>query len=378
MVTNGIDNFSAAQYGLGGKRVGLVTAPAAVTASLRASIDRLYEDVRLTQLFAPEHGVRGSLQAGELVDDGVDEKTGVPVCSLYGGDEAVRDSRLEPLDAVIFDVQDVGSRYYTFLQTMKIMMQACAAQNKRFLVLDRINPIGGAVEGNRLDLRFSSAVGIAPIPQRYGLTIGELAQMLCEEEKIGCDLTVVPVRGWKRRMYWDEAGLPWVNPSPNIPSVDAALLYVGTCLFEGTNLSEGRGTTKPFEVIGAPWMDAEILAERMNAKGLPGVCFRPTYFEPCFSKHKGAVCRGVQLHIVDRTCLRPLLTGLQLLREAAQMSAERLRWLPPNKEKGEFFLDLLAGTDELRKTLDIEAYYEQCERDSAAFARRAQPYLLYD
>ncbi len=378
MATNGIEHFSAAKYGLSGKRIGLVTAPAAVTASLQADIDRIHENFCLAQLFAPEHGVRGSLQAGQLVDDGTDEKTGVPVCSLYGGDAQERNRKIEALDAVVFDVQDVGCRYYTFLDALKTMMKACAEQGKRFIVLDRVNPIGGAVEGNLLDMNFSSAVGTASIPQRYGMTVGELARMLCDTEHIGCDLTVVPVQGWKRGMYYDQTGLPWVNPSPNIPGLDAAVLYAGTCLFEGTNLSEGRGTTKPFEMIGAPWLDAETLAGRMNEKNLPGVRFRPVYFEPCFSKHKGSVCRGVQVHITDKQAVKPLLTGLHLLRETVEMSGDNLRWLPPNKEKGDYFIDLLAGTDTLRKTMDIEAYYARCESDSAEFAQQAKAYLLYD
>lgn len=378
MVKNGIEQLIASGYGLENKRLALVSAPAAVNSKLVSTLDLLHEHFRLELLLAPEHGIRGDVQAGGVVENCVDARTGVRVQSLYGGNNRCEAGALDQVDAVVYDIQDVGCRYYTFMSTMKNMLHTCAEAGKPFVLLDRVNPIADPVEGNALDMAFSSFVGIAPVPQRHGLTLGELARFFNEEYKIGCDLTVVPVENWKRTQYYDETGLPWVNPSPNIPGIDAAILYPGTCLFEGTNLSEGRGTTKPFEMIGAPWLDAEELAGRMNDKKLAGVAFRPTYFQPWFSKHQGQLCKGVQLHITDRQVFRPLLAGLQLLKETAVMSGDKLTWIPPNQEKGECFLDLLAGTDSLRKSLDVDSYYENCIRDSAAFAERAKPYRIYD
>jgi uncharacterized protein YbbC (DUF1343 family) len=280
---------------------------------------------------------------------------------------------LENIDMLLIDIQDVGCRFYTFISTMYWAMESCAKEGKTFVVLDRFNPINGVdVEGNILDPRFRSFIGIAPVPQRHGMTMGELAFFFNKECGIGCDLSIVPLRGWKRSLFGDETGCPWVNPSPNIPGLDAALIYPGTCLFEGTNVSEGRGTTRPFELIGAPWLDAEALADRLNGLKLPGFIFRPAYFRPWASKYAGELCRGIQPHIIDREIIRPVGMALALL-EAVQEQGG-FAWRPPEGDK--YAIDLLAGTDALRKGQKAE-YRRGCEEDAAAFLPVREPYLLY-
>lgn len=379
MVLNGIDRLKKENFGLKETRLGLITSPTGVCRDLSSSIDMLYESYTLKALYSPEHGVRGDIAAGGRVDTYIDRRTGLPVYSLYGGENRPQEGMLDDIDALLIDVQDIGSRYYTYISTMRNCMEACARAGKTFVVLDRPNPVGGvAVEGNRLDTAFASFVGIAPIPQRYGLTIGELALLFNREYRIGCDLKVIPMEGWKRSLYYDQTDLLWINPSPNIPGMDAALLYSGTCLFEGTSLSEGRGTTKPFEMIGAPWIDAEKLAEKLNLKKLPGVIFRPVYFRPSASKHKGELCAGVQAHIVSRRELDSVAVGLAMLSVMREMSGGQFQWLPPNKEKGNYFIDLLAGTDILRKSMDVDGYLKKCKSDSEEFKKIRKAYFLYE
>jgi uncharacterized protein YbbC (DUF1343 family) len=254
-------------------------------------------------------------------------------------------------------------------------MEECAKAGTAFVVLDRCNPINGLdVEGNIPDIRFRSFVGIAPIPQRHGLTMGELAGFFNRECGINCDLKIIPVRGWKREQFGDELGIPWVNPSPNIPGVDAALVYPGTCIFEGTNVSEGRGTTRPFEMIGAPWLDAEALADTLNAQRLPGLIFRPVYYKPWTGKYKDELCKGVQIHVVDRRLISPVKAGLRMLEAIRDQNPAQFEWRPPTEDRS--FIDLLAGTDMLRKGAAAE-YYAACEKGGASFAEQRKPYLLY-
>jgi uncharacterized protein YbbC (DUF1343 family) len=374
---NGIDRLLNEDFGLAGKRLGLITTSTGLSRDLISTIDILREHYDLRALFAPEHGIRGDAGAGGTVESYRDSRTGLPVYSMYGEENYVSPVLPEDLDTILIDIQDVGCRFYTFISTMYKAMEDCAGAGKTFVVLDRFNPINGVdVEGNIPDIRFRSFIGIAPIPQRHGMTMGELALFFNKECDIGCDLSIVPLAGWERSQFGDKTGYPWVNPSPNIPSLDSALVYPGTCIFEGTNVSEGRGTTRPFELIGAPWLDAEMLAEELNAGKLPGVVFRPVYFRPYTAKHQGKLCSGVQIHILNRRTFRPIKTGIVLLDHICRISGKNFEWLRPRREKDPYFIDLLAGTDLLRGNQTAH-YMESCESDAIRFLDTRKPYLLY-
>lgn len=379
MVKCGIDVIEEYSNIFGNKRIGLITGPSGVDRNLNSTIDIINKNFNLTALYSPEHGVRGNFQAGEKVEDYIDERTGIKVFSLYGNNKKPTKEMLQDIDIMVIDVQDVGSRYYTFLNTMAYAMEACKENDKTFVVLDRPNPIGGSkVEGNILNTKFSSFVGLYPITQRYGLTIGEIAKFFNEEFNIGCELNVVKLEGWKRDMYYDETGLLWVNPSPNIPTIDSAVLYNGTCLFEGTNISEGRGTTKPFEMIGAPWIDGYKLADTMNEIGLNGVIFRPLYFVPSFSKHSGQLCGGVQIHVKNKRTLNSVEIGVKLLYEVIKISKDNFKWVKTSKEGGQYIIDHLAGTDELRNMkYTADELLEKWENDSKRFSDIKIKYHIY-
>lgn len=379
IVKNGIDVIEKYSHLFKGKRLGLVSCPTGVNKSLRSTIDILNENFNITALYSPEHGIRGNLQAGASVDTYIDEATGITVFSLYGKNKKPSPEILKDIDVLVLDLQDVGSRYYTFLYTMAYCMESCAENHKSFVVLDRPNVIGGkCVEGNILDVEFKSFVGMYPIPSRYGLTIGELAIFMNKEFNINCDLEVVKLEGWNREAYYDDTDLLWVNPSPNIPTVNTAVLYNGTCLFEGTNISEGRGTTRPFETIGAPWLDAYKLSDIMNSKGLGGVLFRPMYFEPTFSKHKGELCRGVQIHITDKKKVKAIEVGIHLLYEVMDMDREKFQWLPPFKEGSHHFIDFLSGSDEVRnRRYEAEDFIEKWRKESEEFKKLKENYHIY-
>jgi len=351
-----------------------------VNKSFIPTVDILNEKYGLKALFSPEHGLRGHLQACDRVGFYIDERTGIPVYSLYGDIRKPSREMLDDIDMLVVDIQEVGSRYITYIYTMALAMKSCAEQGKAFTVLDRINPIGGGIEGNILDVEFSSFVGLYPLPVRYGLTLGELAMLINYEYGIGAELKIVRAEGWERKMYFDETDLFWINPTPNMPSVEAALLYNGTCLFEGTNISEGRGTTKPFEMIGAPWLDPYSLAAEMNRQGLEGVYFRPAYFSPVFSKHKGEVCGGVQLHITDRNKIEPFKIGVRLLFEIRRMSNGKFSWITPDKEEERYFIDLLAGTNRLRlagSRQDIENLLEEWSIGCEKYKETIEKYRIY-
>jgi uncharacterized protein YbbC (DUF1343 family) len=380
-VRNGVDNIDRYVSLLEGKKLGLITNPTGTDKSLRSTIDILNREFRLNALYSPEHGIRGCIQAGNKVENDVDQWTGLPVYSLYGQSKKPGAEILKDIDVLIFDIQDIGSRYYTFIYTMALSMKSCAEYGKTFVILDRVNPIGNTMEGNVLGSGFESFVGMYPIPVRHGMTVGELALLINTEFGIGANLEIVKIEGWKRDAYYDETDLFWINPTPNMPSADTALLYCGTCLFEGTNVSEGRGTTRPFEMIGAPWLNPYTLAEEMNRKSLDGVLFRPVYFQPVFSKHEGAICGGVQLHVKDRRKIRPFECGLQLLFQIRNMDRDRFSWLSPLKEGGRWFIDLLAGTDELRLTKpdsdDADKLLKKWSGQCEAFSEVKKKYLLY-
>lgn len=365
---------------LAGKRVGLVTNPTGIDRDLRSSVDLLvaHPDVRLVALFGPEHGVRGDVQAGDRVDSSHDRKTGLPVHSLYGEHREPTAAMLEGIDVLVFDIQDVGARFYTYPYTLANVMRAARRAGIPVVVPDRPNPIGGKhVEGPVLEPEYTSFVGMFPIPIRHGMTIGELAMLFNDAFGIGAELHVVPMRGWRRGMREPGQALPWILPSPNMPTPDTALVYPGTALFEGTNVSEGRGTTRPFETIGAPFVDAEALAERMNALALPGVRFRPTWFTPTFSKHAGELCGGVQLHVTDRDAFRPVRTGIALLMAMRAMHPDDFAFLPGESP----FFDKLAGNGRVRgMILDgerLDAIEARWQDDLRRFEAVRRDYLLY-
>jgi uncharacterized protein YbbC (DUF1343 family) len=380
-VSTGLDVFlEGGLPELSGRRVGLITNPTGVDRRLRSGADLLRQSgqVGLAALFGPEHGVRGDAQAGANVPTGLDQRTGLPLYSLYGDARQPSPSMLAGLDALIFDMQDTGVRYATYISTMAYAQAAAAEAGLAFAVFDRPNPLGGPIDGNVLDPAFASFVGAHPLPVLHGLTVGELARLFAAERGWPPPL-VMPMRGWRRGMWFDQTALPWVQPSPNLPTLDSLTVYGGTCLIEGTDLSEGRGTTRPFELIGAPWIDPFELADALASRAIPGVAFRPAYFTPAFSKHAGVTCSGVQVHIVDRAALRPVELGIELLHSLLRLP-RAFAW--HQGAGGKFFVDLLLGSDLPRRALvegaavaDVIAGWDEQRR---AFEARRRPFLLYE
>lgn len=370
-----------------GARVGLIANPASVDSRFAHAVDRLAacRDVHLTVVFGPQHGARGDQQDNMIESDhAFDARFDLPVYSLYGEHRKPTPEMLAPTDVLLCDLPDVGIRPYTFLSTMLLSMKACAEQGKRFVVLDRPNPIGGlAVEGNLLDERFCSFIGLYPLPMRHGLTMGEIAELINREHGIGADLEVIEMRGWRREFWQDETTLPWVLPSPNMPTIDTAMVYPGTVLIEGTNLSEGRGTTRPFEIIGAPFLDGDRWAARLNNMQLPGVRFRPTWFRPTFDKWKDQLCGGVQLHVTERLAFRPFKTGLAVLKSAMELADGIFAWRQPpfEYEWQKLPIDILAGTDavriQLEQGMDLVEMEVQSAAELTAFNEMRKAYLRY-
>lgn len=379
MVLNGIESILIYRHLFEGKRVGLITAPTGLNSKFESTINILHEHFNLVAMFSPEHGVRGDLDAGALVDTYLDPYTGVPVYSLYRKDsKRLTKEMLEKVDVVVYDIQDVGVRYYTFIYTMLYALEDCANAGVEFVVLDRVNPLNGVtVEGNILKSGFKSFVGNYALAVRYGLTAGEVATMANDQMKWNATLHVVPLEGWERKMSFPETGLTWVHPSLGMPRYETALLYAGTCLFEGTNCSEGRGTTFPFEMIGAPFIGAQDLADTMNAKALPGVRFRPVHFKPTASKHTGELCGGVQIYITDLQAVKPLDVGVHLL-FTIRDKYEQFSFLPPVKEGSRPFIDLLGGDSMYRgEHATAEVLLEQFAEESKQFAEIKKQYHLY-
>jgi len=389
-----------------GKKIGLITNPTGMDSRLRSDIDLLRESgqVELVALYGPEHGVRGNVQGGIYVPFYFDDKYGIPVFSLYGQslkpdpgmfkdmDEYMRSfdgdakgqgkipegTMLKDIDVLVFDIQDVGTRVYTYAATMDYVMQAAAQSGIAFIVLDRPNPINGlAMEGPVLEYpEFSSFIGLYPIPERHGMTVGELALMINDrflEKKV--DLTVVPMQGWRREMWFDKTGLPWIIPSPNMPSLDTATVYPGQVCLEGTNVSEGRGTTKPFEMFGAPWVDGFALARELNGLGLPGVSFREAWFTPSFSKFVGELCGGAQVHVTNRNSYRPFETALHIVKTIRQMYPDKFQF------HADYF-DKVMGTAKVREALEkrrgVAEILIDLEPGLKAFVEARRPYLLYE
>lgn len=377
----GIDVLAAGGYeSLRGMRIGLITNQTGVDRTGVSTIDRLHAapGVELVALFSPEHGIRGQADPGELVSDTIDGPTGLVVHSLYGETRRPTDDMLRGLDVLVFDIQGAGARYYTYQWTMALAMSAAAAAGIEFVVLDRPNPVGGAaVQGNVLDPEFATFVGLYPVAMRHGLTGGELARLLNDRFEVGARLEVVPMRGWERRMLFDETGLSWIAPSPNMPTPMTALHYAGLCLFEGTNLSVGRGTSRPFEQIGAPWLDAVALVEWLRAQRLPGVEFQVVRFtpeRPGDGKFDGQEVAGVLFVATDRQAYDPTRTAVAALSGLGAIHPERLEWI-------EEHFDRLAGTDELRLALQGGAPWTEIvaswEVQESGFRSLREPYLLY-
>jgi uncharacterized protein YbbC (DUF1343 family) len=373
---------------LKGLRVGLLGHPASINRQFEHAIQLFNRSAnfKLKALFGPQHGIRGETQDNMVEWEGfVDKQTGLPVFSLYGGTRKPEPAMLKNIDAVAIDVQDVGSRYYTFIWTMELCMQACMEMGKPVIVLDRPNPIGGHItEGNVLDGAYASFVGNRPLPIRHGMTIGEIGSYLRNEFYPSLAFHVIPMRGWKRHMWFDETGLPWVLPSPNMPTPDTALVYPGMCLLEGTTLSEGRGTTRPFEIFGAPFIDPDMLVKQLREYRLPGVMFRPLFFQPTFQKHAGKLCRGAQIHVIDREKFKPFKAGVAVMKSIHDLYPDQFSWKQPpyEYETEKMPVDILAGTDRLRKDIEhgegIERMEERWQEESLQFERYyRKKYLLY-
>ena len=388
MVQTGLERLLSGKSQLvRGERIGIIAHPASVDSELRHSVD-LFQDhpkIRLTTVLGPQHGAQGDTQDNMIEwEDYQDRSRDLPVYSLYGEVRKPTRRMLHHLDALVFDLQDVGTRYYTFIWTMALAMEACAEYGKRFIVLDRPNPIGGlTVEGNLPDPKFRSFVGLYPITVRHGMTMAELALYLNQEFQIGCSLEVVSMRGWKRGMFFEDTGLPWVFPSPNMPTVQTALVYPGACLLEATNLSEGRGTTRPFELSGAPWIKPDELVNLLQRAELPGVRFRPLYFTPTFHKWQGEPIGGVQTHVIDRKVFQPFRTGLALIQAYFQLGADRFRWKNPpyEYEYEKLPFDILVGTDQIRPLLEQGTTLPQLESSwedgLKRFQAKREKYLIY-
>ena len=372
---------------LAGARVGLVAHPASVNRGLQHAVNifRWSKKFRLSAIFGPQHGIHGQTQDNMVEWEGFqDPASGLPVYSLYGKVRKPTHSMLEHCDAVAIDLQDVGSRYYTFIWTMDHCLQACREAGKTVVVLDRPNPLGGRlVEGPMLDPEYASFVGLKPLPVRHGMTIAEIGTYLHQVFYPDLDFRVIPMRGWKRTMWFEDTMLPWIIPSPNMPTPDTALVYPGMCLFEGTNISEGRGTTRPFEIFGAPFIHSQTIVNALKEFRLPGVAFRPLSFQPTFQKHAGLACGGAQIHVTDRGKFRPFKTGVAILKAIRDAWPREFKWKEPPYEYEDVKLpiDILSGTNRLRRDIEagkdlreMEAWWKE---EAKTFEKIRKKFLIY-
>lgn len=381
-VRTGLDRFiEKPPAATKGARLGLLTNPSGIDRHLRSAVNLLsaHSTISLTALYGPEHGVRGEAQAGEHVEGGLDARSGLPVHSLYGESRIPSAEVLEQIDAMVIDLQDIGARFTTYISTVAHMIDACAELGKGVIILDRPNPLTGTrVAGNVLDPDYASFIGIHTIPTLHGLTIGEFGRLWARDHQLPRP-AVIPMTGWQRDMWFDGTGLPWVAPSPNLPTLDSTVIYPGTCLLEGTNLSEGRGTTRPFELIGAPWLDPETLTDALDEQDLSGVSFRPVFFTPMFSKQAGLRCGGVQVYVIDRKAFDAVAFGPRLLATLKRLYPDDFAWLPP--EDGSYFIDKLAGGSGLRETINagtsVDDLLSLWSREAAAFETNRSDILLY-
>lgn len=375
----GIDNIDKYLKVFEGKRIGLITNPTGMTSNNEPTIDFLRRKVNLVGLYSPEHGVRGCVQAGEHLDTYIDEESGIKVYSLYGATKKPTKEMMDELDVMSIDIQDAGSRYYTYIYTMAYAMMACAEYDKEFVVFDRPNPVNAKdYEGNILDIEYRSFVGYYPILQRHGMTIGELAKLFNEEYEIGCKLIVVEMEDYDRSKYYDELNCLWVVPSPNLPTIYSAVVYNCTCLFEGTNVSEGRGTTLPFELVGAPFINGLELTNKLNSMGFEGVYFRRHYFTPTFSKYQGELCQGVQVHVTDRNKFKPVHVGYAMLDIIRHMYPNDFKINKPWKEGGKCMLQFETGCNYiLEDKYSLKEQFDILDKETKEFAKTREKYLLY-
>ena len=376
----GIERIDEFKNVFEGKRVGLITNPTGIDGNFKTSIDILREKTNLVGLFSPEHGVRASLQAGVHLDTYIDDETGITVYSLYGKSKKPSKEVMDVLDIMSIDIQDCGSRYYTFIYTIAYCMMACAEYDKEFVVFDRPNPVNcEKVEGNKLDVeKYRSFVGYYPIAQRHGMTMGELAKLFNEEYGIGCKLTVIPMQNYERWMDFEDTKLPWVIPTPNLPTVATAYAYNATCIFEGTNVAEGRGTTTPFELIGAPWLKAERLAEELNSYGLKGVYFRPQWFTPTFSKYAGTLCGGVYVHITDRKEFEAIKTSWTMLYHIRTKYSDHFEINKPYVEGKPGLFQYEAGDDSvIDNSISLADQIKKLEKETEEFKEISKKYYIY-
>ena len=385
-VTLGSEQLLASNL-LSGTRVGLVANSASVDHSFRHIADCIAVEsgVTLGALFGPQHGFHADVQDNMVeTGHGRHRHHEVPIYSLYSDTREPTPEMFDGIDVLVIDLQDVGTRVYTYVYTMANCLRAAAQNGIRVVVCDRPNPIGGdAVEGPMLEPRFVSFVGQFQIPLRHGMTIGELARLFNDHFGIGAELDVVALSGWSRSMYMDDDDTPWINPSPNLPTLDSAIVYPGTVLVEGTTLSEGRGTTRPFELIGAPGLDPEAVSDHLNVLDLPGAHFRPVRFEPTFQKHAGETCGGCQIHVTDRRAFRPVLTGVAVIQACRRVNSQQFRWREPpyEYEREKMPIDILAGSDRLRLDIDKDRHVsdiaQEWEDALGAFRKERQRFLLY-
>ncbi len=365
-------------------RIGLVSQSAAVLPDFTHALDALLQNnLKVAALYGPEHGFRGAAADGAAVDHGVDARTGLPVYSLYGKTKEPSAEMLADVDVLVFDMQDVGVRFYTYLSTLFYVLKGAGRAGKKVIVLDRPNPLGGKIiAGPSICPGFESFIGIVPLPIQYGLTMGELAGYFNSCYALGADVEVVRLKNWRRQMPFDQTGLPWVPTSPAMPHFSTVRVYPGTCMMEGTNLSEGRGTALPFELVGAPWLSAEDLAAVLNDLCLPGVRFRPVYFIPSASKHRAEQCAGVQLHVTEPAVFRPIETALYLVAECRRQDPEKFQFLETSWEGRPAHFDLALGNDvvrtQLQQGLPVQEIVRAWQGEIEDFDRQREPYLLYE
>lgn len=368
-------------------KIGLISATSGLASNYRYTVGIMSEEFCVSALLAPEHGVWGALGPGEKVSGGVDKYTGIPTYSLYSDfldvpgkekDGADMTDIMQKFDMVVFDMQDVGSRYFTYASTLFCAMKTCASVNKPLIVLDRPNPISGKVEGNCLDMKYSSYIGMTSVPIRHGMSLGELARFYNGEYGLGCELYVVEMLNWDRDMYFEQTGLPFVKPSPNLPTMDSIVAYNGTCMLSGTNASEGRGTTTPFTTVGAPYIDPMKFTKEMNGLKLGGVYFSPALFIPAFSKYPNELLGGVNLHVTDRDAFQPVRTGVSLIRTMQKMYPEEFAFRQPAKEGAHYHIDLSTGNTDVRDgILSTEQIMDKWNAQAEQFKEENKKYYLY-